>query len=408
MSQSSGRNIFVFDSDPHVTEMIAQYSPKDKVESVEDAELFLEKIYNFAVSPDFFVIDWAYNGDISGPGLVSRLKSDPELSTVPILILFGHESTQVTMIDEFFTVSSIQKPLREKDYKKAVHELFKEKNWSNRHYRMIADLINDRKDDIEPVVAQFIKILAQAPNPIPLGKLVATRLFQTNYHRMAEKVLLKILSIDPNNITALNILGKIYCKTKRKSKAYHLLKRADILSPNNVERICLLGKIELSNQECAAAQRSFIRASELDPTDVRVRLGLRISRSLEDQAADCPVSYSGAYASLMNTLAITRANRGEIAEACIYYNLALDSLDCPVLKSKVMFNVGLGYLKKNDLDNAEEWFLSSQTTGAEKFTRSSQYILKIETQRSGNSQIIDLHDIEMEDLDFIRDEEGQT
>ena len=118
----------------------------------------------------------------------------------------------------------------------------------------------------------------------------------------------------------------------------------------------LLGKIELSNQECAAAQRSFIRASELDPTDVRVRLGLRISRSLEDQAADCPVSYSGAYASLMNTLAITRANRGEIAEACIYYNLALDSLDCPVLKSKVMFNVGLGYLKKNDLDNAEEWF----------------------------------------------------
>ena len=52
--------------------------------------------------------------------------------------------------------------------------------------------------------------------------------------------------------------------------------------------------------------------------------------------------------------------------------------------------------------------LSSQTTGAEKFTRSSQYILKIETQRSGNSQIIDLHDIEMEDLDFIRDEEGQT
>ncbi len=390
----NSKSLIVIDSDLHISEMISQYCPLDKIETIHDA-IDLEQFSDPLTCPHLFIVDWAYKGQLSGPAIVNRLKQNPITARIPIIILHGHQEIEVCLDREFFTTRVLPKPMTSKSLNAKIEDILKEKNWLDKNNLTLANLISNHIDELEIIVSQFIDLLKVAPNPAPLGKIMATNFFISGHHKEAECILRTLLTDDPSNVSALNTLAKIYCKTGRIPQAYQLLKKADFISPFNTERICLLGKIELSNKDCAIAQQSFLRASQLDPTENRVKLGLEMSKTLESQAAELPVSFSGSYASLLNTLAIVEVHKGKLSEACLYYSLALDQLDCPIMKSKVMFNVGLGYLRHKDLQNAKHWFLSSQKTGADQFTKAAKYACKIANMKS-QEEIVDINELTME------------
>ncbi|NRA66693.1 MAG: hypothetical protein HRU19_19555 [Pseudobacteriovorax sp.] len=390
MAAGRAKNIIVIDNDPHIAEMISLYCPHDNVSSLVHVDNDLVSLGSPDDVIDLVVVDWAFRGDLCGPAIVNRIKSDADLARVPVLILYGSADHDPGLVREFFTLQAIPKPMSGTEFKKVVRSLFKEHKWCEKNADILTRIVNSSRRSAQNLPEKLIKLVTDSPNPGPIGKLVAKTLFSKGHHQAAEQVLLHILQKDQRNISALNTLGKIYCKTQRQSAAYALLRKADLLSPRNIERLCLLGKLELGRNDCAAAQESFLRAHRLDPHDHRVKLGRQASSKLKIQTNAGGISFSGAYASLLNTAAVAQVHRGKLADAMVYYHMALDHLECPILKAKVMFNVGLCYMRKNDIEKATQWFQSSQESGAAQFTRATRFMDRILNNHHLDSEIIDI------------------
>ena len=390
MSSATAKHFVVIDQDPHIGKMVNLYCPHDQVQVLGSVSADLDEIISISKRVDMFVIDWNFRGSLSGPAIINRIKQDTRFITVPTLILFGSNKHDQGLVKEFFTLQAIPKPMSRSEFAKALHALTKEERWYRKHDDILQQVVTNADSVSHTIPNQLCEMVSSAPNPGPIGKLIAATLFSKGYHEQAEKVLLHILKRDKGNISALNTLGKIYCKTQRQGEAYHLLKKADLLSPKNIERLCLLGKLELGRKDCAAAQESFLRASKIDPHDHRAKLGHKASKSLRQEASKSAISFSGAYASLLNTAAVAQVHQGRLAEALVYYHLALDNLDCNVLKAKVMFNVGLGYLRSNDLAKAAEWFQSSKEAGEGEFNRAELFMNRVLSEDQLDQEIIDI------------------
>ena len=182
-------------------------------------------------------------------------------------------------------------------------------------------------------------------------------------------------------------------------EAYRYLKAADGISPDNLGRICTLGELELQARQGNKALETFERGVKLDPLSAKAQAGKVVAKNLQDYLAQKPPTISKTFACLMNSIGISKVQGGDIEDGITHYKSALSFLGDPDNKTKVMFNIGYGYLREGDYEAAVHWFDQSYSESSNSFEKALKYSRLLKTKLiTSDEEVICLKD-EDDDLD---------
>ena len=204
-------------------------------------------------------------------------------------------------------------------------------------------------------------------NRKPIGKILVVDPDQSSKALVfdALKVFLPVLDLDDNNVQALAGIGRLKFQQGRSEEASVYLRIANNQAPGNVERLCALGEIELSQFEAEGAKDHFAAALIHDPDSDVANAGFLIANNLEQYITNyAQTSHWRSFASMCNTVGVFLVREGDIEAGIEQYSAAMKFLRDDATKSRVAFNLGLGYLRWNKPKDAINW-LSKAMVGAD-------------------------------------------
>ena len=142
----------------------------------------------------------------------------------------------------------------------------------------------------------------------------------------------------------------------------------------------MLGEVNLAQQSLADARSHFRRALDIDPDVKKAQAGLEVLEAMEasgqpqpalnDEAAS-PISSFAAY---LNLVGINMARNGNLTDALGYYRSAMTFVHFKTNLAKLWFNVGLCYLRGNEMDLANDAFQKCYTTSGGMHERAANYL----------------------------------
>jgi tetratricopeptide (TPR) repeat protein len=225
--------------------------------------------------------------------------------------------------------------------------------------------------------------LQSSPYPAPLLLMFGRYLSREKCWDEAREFLQQVVRKDRRNVLALNELGKVLHASGRHREAIAVLTEADTLSPDNLKRICHLGELHLHECQLHDARHSFERALTIDAQSERAQKGHDLTvNALEFLQKETESgSFPQSFASLMNTIGISKVRSGFLDDGIQHYESALHFLRDAEVKAKVMFNMGLGYLRHQQGDKALLWFTRSARTGGPGYAKARTYVEEL-TQKA--------------------------
>ena len=328
---------------------------------------------------DFMFMDWKVPGQVSGLALFNRIRRRTNHSIAPILVISGFvDSTDFKLLQEFPCTQVLEKPFTFKIFETKTKELWDEYQWYLENIVDVTRILREFEGQPEKLMEKFKKLLLNSPRPTPLQVLIGQYLMDTGELSLATEIFEQVLNQDPNHLVALTESAKILLREFKNDAALRRLYRANQISPQNIERLCLTGRIELSSDP-KLAEETFKKALEIDQKDTTARSGLILARNTQEffQMAHSGTSLTRNFASLMNAVGVAKARHGEETDAIRQYHSALPFIENDVDRARVMFNIGLAYLKARDLDRAVTWFKRSVKFGGAGFSKAGEYIDRI-------------------------------
>lgn len=333
---------------------------------------------------DLIILDWNAKGPNSGISAFNRLRHDPRFAAVPILVISGFvDRNDFRLLEEFALTRLVEKPFTSGVFIEAVQSLQHELDWVHAHEKPMRKLLLGPESTNVPRVKKMHKLLQSAPYPAPLLLMFGRYLSREKRWDEARNFLQDVVREDRGNVLALNELGKVLHASGQHREAITVLKEADTLSPDNLKRICHLGELHLHQCELDDARQKFERVLTLDAGWERAQKGYDLTLNaleyLQQKSENGSVSQS--FASLMNTIGISKVHSGRLEEGIEHYESALHFIREPEVRAKVMFNMGLGYLRHREEDKALLWFMRSSKSGGAQFSKANAYVADL-TQRT--------------------------
>jgi tetratricopeptide (TPR) repeat protein len=354
---------------------------------------------------ELIILDWNAKGPNSGVAAFNRLRHDPRFIGVPILVISGFvDRNDFRLLEEFALTRLVEKPFTAGVFIDAVQSLQNELDWVKAHEKPLRKLLQNPETSGTPRVKKMHKLLQSAPYPAPLLLMFGRYLSREKRWDEARDFLQHVVREDRGNVLALNELGKVLHASGRHREAITVLKQASTLSPDNLKRICHIGELHLHQCQLDDARHNFERVLTLDTKWERAQRGLDLTMNaleyLHEQAENGSVAQS--FASLMNTIGISKVHSGRLEEGIQHYESALHFIREPELRAKVMFNMGLGYLRHRVADKALLWFMRSTKSGGGQFIKARAYVEEL-TQKvvwtdegfqvvSDNTVVVDAQD----------------
>ena len=329
---------------------------------------------------DLIVIDWSTKSEMSSSAFFNRVKLHPKFKNTPIVVLTGFKvKGDFRLVHEFPFTWVVEKPFTEALFHETIEEVAAELEWLSRSKDSLGDLLKEAVQNpkkVEKILAGYVR---NSKYPEKSGLIFGQALYGIGKYELAEKVFKKPVSLKSKNVTVLNELGKTLAKQQKFDEAYKVLQVATNLSPDNMKRLCMMGERYLKENKMDAAEGEFKKANAIDPFYKRAAEGLKLAKTSNEFLAEQDIesqSIEHKFASLMNTIGIAKVRASDVKEGLEHYKSALYFLDQNEEKAKVMFNIGLGYLRRRFLDeNALEWFRKSSDESGGSLPKVEGYIL---------------------------------
>lgn len=374
----------VIEADPHFAAQIRGYAEDIGVHHLEVFGDIAQFHVQDQSSYDLIILDWNAKGPNSGVSAFNRLRHDPRFATVPILVISGFvDRNDFRLLEEFALTRLVEKPFTAGVFIEAVQSLQNELDWVHAHEKPLRKLLQGPESTGMPRVKKMHKLLQSAPYPAPLLLMFGRYLSREKRWDEARDFLQHVVREDRGNVLALNELGKVLHASGQHREAITVLKEADTLSPDNLKRICHLGELHLHQCQLDDARQTFERVLTLDAKWERAQRGLDLTLNALEylQQKSEGGSFPQSFASLMNTIGISKVHSGRLEEGIEHYESALHFIREPDVRAKVMFNMGLGYLRHRVADKALLWFMRSAKSGGGQFAKARPYIDEL-TQRA--------------------------
>ncbi|WP_141732968.1 response regulator [Oligoflexus tunisiensis] len=378
------RRAALLETDPFFASQIQSYANDSGIEQLEVCSDVDALCAQDVDTYDLLILDWNAHGPNSGVKAYNRLRHDPRFVSVPILVMSGFvDRNDFRLLEEFPLTRLVEKPFTAGVFIEAVQSLQNELDWVHAHEKPLRQLLQADKVQGLPRVRKMQKLLQSAPYPAPLLLMFGRYLSREKCWDEAREFLQQVVREDRGNVLALNELGKVLHASGRHSEAIAVLEEADTLSPDNLKRICHLGELHLHQCQLDDARHSFERALTIDARWERAQKGYDLTMNALEylQKETESGSFPQSFASLMNTIGISKVRSGHLQEGIHHYESALHFIRDHEVKAKVMFNMGLGYLRHHKGGKALLWFMRSARTGGPDFAKAMPYVEEL-TQKA--------------------------
>ena len=294
---------------------------------------------------DLIILDWKIPG-ISSLTLFNRFKQDQYYKKTPILVMSGYlKNRDFSLLGEYHNTASIEKPFGVKFLTQKIQILSKEAQWFNRQETKINDMIADLKLKNNLDIQSIQAMSQESPNPLPVAIIFGRTLRQMKFYEEAEQVLRSALQYNDHAVV-LAELGKLCIETNKPDEAIAMLTRAAEKSPDNLERICNLGDLHLKNMDTDKARDLFSQAETIDPESKEASTGKVLAKNIEKWLSGA-ISVPNTFAGILNAIGINMVRSGNYENGIEHYQSALSHISDNHSKSKIYFNLGLGYLRWN-------------------------------------------------------------
>ncbi|SMF49111.1 response regulator [Pseudobacteriovorax antillogorgiicola] len=374
------QSVAIIETDLHFQNTIAEYCRDFGIENISRYDNCEDAWKTLHEEPaDLIIIDWFTKGKLTPIGLFNRIKNNNQSVFTPMIVTSGFtEQHDFRLLREFPSVALIEKPFTSGVVYEAFEQLQAEFRWYSGNLRKLNQMLEADKPQ-KSLKKHMEFILDNSPNPAPMAAMYGRILRLKQFHKEAEEVLRWALGVNPNHVALLNEIGKLYHVTGRHGESLKYLRRAGSLSPDNTKRLCLIGELELGEKNLDDARKSFDSALQYDPYYERAKEGTWLVQSAQDFLGESPgdATTNTSFASLMNTIGINKVRSGRLDDGIKHYRTALNFIEDPHTKAKVMFNIALGFLRHNRIKDALLWFMRSSRTGLGFYDKADAYVQRL-------------------------------
>jgi tetratricopeptide (TPR) repeat protein len=242
-------------------------------------------------------------------------------------------------------------------------------------------------------------------------RLLCTASLFINDAKRLEVYLKRLLGINSQHLWAANTLGKLYLRTGKAAQGMEVLQRLSQFHELNSERMLVLGDAQVVAGRVDQAQATLEKTAALvGNDDIRVKEGMaKVKLAQKDLPG--ALTYLGAkefsreMVSFLNMRAIMSIRLQKFDEGIEFYSYALHgSGPDNQLKAKLLFNMGLGFVRTGNLERATACLSESCTLGGPKFQRASGPLKKVALvmKNREKNQAVGANDV------ILSDAEGET
>ncbi len=218
-------------------------------------------------------------------------------------------------------------------------------------------------------------------------RLLACASIQANDFRRSEVYLRKLLTLNPQHLWAANTLGRFYMKSGRVAAGVEILERLSTFHELNGERLLELGNAYVKAGMPRQAEAKFVKGDGLaEGKDPRFKDGLaKVKLSEKDFMGAMALAQGRQLTpdviSFLNMRAILLIRADRFDEGMEYYRFAFDGAgDDKAVQAKLKFNMGIAYVRTQDLERAEACFTESAQLGGRSFARGQVVLRQVRTQ----------------------------
>ncbi|SMF49119.1 tetratricopeptide repeat protein [Pseudobacteriovorax antillogorgiicola] len=272
------------------------------------------------------------------------------------------------------------------DIHKDIHDIYVYEHMSEDSRMMLHQVSELReKGKWEEAGVKLMQSLEKDASNVKLKVELAENLIFTNEHKAALKLLDEILAERPKHIRALSLKARIQMKQGNFDDAAAMLQEVQLFNPDNVERLVDLGQCLLNLDRVKEANGFFDQALKIDEDSVQAARGKGqvslLQGDLEAALGFFKSSTEEEIAALFNNTAIMCMRKGRFEQGLKLYHTALTQVvKKPETLARVVFNMGLGYLKWEKPDHACKAF--KQATSLDPQFEKASHNLRILQKRT--------------------------
>jgi tetratricopeptide (TPR) repeat protein len=184
--------------------------------------------------------------------------------------------------------------------------------------------------------------------------------------------------MNAQNLWAANTLGRFYLRSGKALEGIDLLSKLSFFHDLDSDRLATLGTALVEQGDYGRARDVFNKGAAIAGSGdqrfteglAKVKLGEHDYNGAIELLAGKPLSSE--FVSFLNMRAVMAIKKGEFRDGVSYYQYALKGAgDAAITKAKVLFNLGLAYMRQGNFEEAKQSFLDSCRLGGREFQRAN-------------------------------------
>lgn len=336
-----------------------------KVEMTSDGdqayEVMLEK-------PRMLLIaDWEL-GRSAVVSVLDHLRKDSSLETRPVILVGKTLTDEVIAVGCEYSVHHIHTGEISRNKIRDIIENISESEEQEAPLRDVLSGFSDAKRSgrIESVIVAVEELRLKLPDNPRVAIELADLYIQQERWMDAISLLEPWEHRQPPYVRALHLLGRCFVKINKHDRASELYEKANVLNPFHVDRLVEIGKNFMRLQRYQEAKKSFQDAQALEPRHKEAVQGEGTCALVEGDVNEALGLLREAeqreLASVFNTSAVLSMRQGRYEHGMSLYETSMNLVsDDSSLKSRLMFNKGVGFQRWGKPSEAKKCFFEANT-----------------------------------------------
>ena len=303
----------------------------------------------------FLVLDW----DMGADKVLSVLEANCQghhIDSHPVFLVSSSDDPNIMQAALEFNVARVHSgEISSADIKQIVRDLLKEAA-NLGPVRTLLLKCSSHFADSDPQAALDIlrPLYEKQKSNTRVALELAEGLMQLKQWEEAEKILEELAEEDKTSARARHQLARCAIKLGQAEKAGKYLKHASLINPLNVTRLLELGDVMLELGDNKAAVQAFDDVMEIAPKNKEAIAGKGKGLLLSGEVNEALTLLRGSanpreVAAIFNTSAVMAIHQQQFDAAIELYKTGVRTVaKHKALTSRLMYNMGIGYVKAND------------------------------------------------------------
>lgn len=336
----------------------------DNIHNVQSVPQCLQKLSGLKAA--FLVLDWE-----AGPDKVLEVltanRGANRIESHPTFLIAARLDEHVSSTATEYNVSQVHcGEISPELIKNFLRDMVREISNLSPVRQILLNVEKARADGkLQEAIDLLEKVYEKSPKNSRIALELAESYIQTDQWQKAEAVLEAFKESDPPIARVNHLLARCYLKKGDHHHAVEALKNAQLVSPYNVERLLELGNLFLDIERPKDAKAAFDDILSFAPDSKAGKLGkstsmLAIGELNEALALLKASANNREIAAVFNTAAILSIRQDKHEAGLDLYRTAAAAIGSnPKILSRLMFNMGIGFVKWRKPSDAMKCFEES-------------------------------------------------